>query len=274
MNLRSLLLTCLLLGCQGSSVFADVLIIAADFTNWTAEVRQSLTNSGFISGNIDTFDARVGTPSLGSLQAYDAVLVYSNYQFANRTTLGNVLANYVDQGGGVVEAPFASNNGVYGLRGRWTTQQYGVWGQGPVRTGNSLTLGTVYDPGHAIMAGVNSFDGGSNSWHSQVGPLTPDSELIADWSNGRGLVAVNTARAGRVVGLNFFPPSDQSRVDFWDSSTDGLRLLANALNFAGSANSVPEPGSLLVLSTLSGVLVGWGCLRRRRERSRNGPAEV
>src|SRR5688500_13131178 len=47
---------------------------------------------------VDVINARTSTPSLETLLAYDAVLVWSDFPFANPTVLGDVLADYVDQG--------------------------------------------------------------------------------------------------------------------------------------------------------------------------------
>ena len=50
------------------------------------------------------------TPSLAELNAFDAVMVWSNSTFQNSVLLGNNLANYVDGGGGVVLTMFAAKS--------------------------------------------------------------------------------------------------------------------------------------------------------------------
>jgi hypothetical protein len=55
----------------------------------------------------------------------------------------------------------------------------------------------------------------------------------AHWSNGQPLAGSKDDGAGRFVGLNFFPPSSDSRSDFWVSSTDGARLMSDALLWSG-----------------------------------------
>ena len=87
-------------------------------------------------------------------------------------------------------------------------------------------------PGNPLLAGVSSFDGGSSSFRNPTG-LAAGATQVAHWSDGTPLVAFK----GRVVGLNFFPPSSDVRSDFWKSSTDGVRLMTNALGatLAGSA---------------------------------------
>ena len=43
-----------------------------------------------------------------------------------------------------------------------------------------------------------------------------------------------------MVALNFYPPSSDARADFWDATTDGWVLQANALNFTCTT---PRPGT-------------------------------
>jgi hypothetical protein len=68
------------------------------------------------------------------------------------------------------------------------------------------------------------------------------------------LVATKQLTVGRVAALNFYPPSSNVRSDFWQSSTDGGLLMANALLWA--AGGIPlRIGSVTV--TDSTVSFGW-----------------
>ncbi len=51
---------------------------------------------------VDAFDARAATPDASLLAGYDAVLAYSASPFGDAAGLGDHLAAYHDQGGGVV----------------------------------------------------------------------------------------------------------------------------------------------------------------------------
>lgn len=176
------------------------------------------------------------TPSLATLETYQAVLVYSDCPFPDPTGLSNVLADYVDQGGTVVLATFALNNNGFGFSdGRLVTGGYLPITLGDQTGGADLTL--VPDaPGSPLLAGVNSFDGGSSSYHS-ASALAAGATLVAHWSgDGAPLVAYKAGpSAGMVVALNFYPPSSDIRSDFWNSSTDGVRLMTNALSFGAPA---------------------------------------
>lgn len=264
-NTRALGLSAALLTLAGpSSAFANALIIGAPGNPaWNIDVQSKIAATGLISGGVDVFNAATGTPTLGFLQGYSSVLFYSDTSFSNSTDLGDVLADYVDAGGGVVQATFSFWNSGIDISGRWRSGNYDVFVPGEQTSGSVLTLGTIYQPASPILAGVTSFNGGSSSYNNTVGGLNVGATLIADWSDGTHLIAENLSTfAGRIVGLNFYPPSSNARDDFWDANTDGALLMANALNHVASGNSsVPDGGSTLL--ALSGAVLLIVSFRRR-----------
>jgi hypothetical protein len=196
---------------------------------WNADVQTKINNTGLFT-QVDAFLG--GTPTLAQLQEYDAVLVYSDASFANPTAMGNVLADYVDSGGGVVLATFAFWNGNgLGIEGRIKTGGYLPFTTGSQAQPGNLALVAV-DAQHPILDGVASFNGGTSSYHNAPIAVTAGSTLVANWSNGQPLIATKTTTVGRVVGLNFYPPSSDVRGDFWRSNTDGGRIMGNALIYA------------------------------------------
>jgi hypothetical protein len=167
------------------------------------------------------------TPTLATLLQYRSVLVYSDCDFVDNGDLGDVLADYVDHGGHLVVATFAfwvSSEGL-GMGGRLSTGGYLPLTQGGQTSGTEMHL--VHDqPSSPLLAGVTSFDGGTSTYHNDPVSVATGAQLVAHWSgDGDPLIAVK----GRVVGLNFYPPSSDARPDFWKSSTDGVRLMTNAL---------------------------------------------
>ncbi len=217
-----------------------VLLLAADEPGLTSDVQAKLQATGRFS-QVDVIDARSATPTLAQLQAYDSILVWSDYLFADRTTLGNNLADYVDGGGGVVVAVFADAS--VSIGGRFYSDDYYAIEPGGQNEGAELTLGTIYNPNSPLMTGVSSFDGGTSSYHS-VGSVNAKAMRVADWSDGEPLVVTRIVNGVPRVDLSLWPPSSDARSDLWVDSTDGATLMANALQFV-HPSCVPVPASLL-----------------------------
>ena len=192
--------------------------------------------------SVTAIDVEVATPSLATLQQYDAVLVWTDENFADENAFGDVLAEYVDAGGGVVINTFAfvsdnsTNEADIGIMGDFRNNGYmPLDGNASLyATGTPLTM-TIIDGGHPIMADVSTFDGGAESWYNTNLTVENNGKLVANWSNGEPMIAFNEPTNGRVVGLNFFPPSSDNpdRPQFWQSNTDGTLIMTNALTWAG-----------------------------------------
>ncbi|MCP3916273.1 MAG: hypothetical protein GY711_12020 [bacterium] len=148
--------------------------------------------------------------------------------------LGNVLADYVDAGGGVVLAQFALTPARV-LEGRWD-QGYEVMLASPSQQGGNHSLGVVHLPGHPVMNGVSSFAGGSSSYRPTQSNLAPGAVLIADWTDGVPLV-VEGANPRR-IDLGFYPASSACSSNWWVETTDGDLLMANALLSAATIYSL------------------------------------
>ncbi len=218
-----------------------VAVYGAAPANRNEDVKQKLLGTGLFT-QVDTFFVTSGyaVPTLSQLQSYDAILVYSDNGFNDNVTMGNVLADYVDRGGSLVLATFVF----------WNTNALSI--QGRLKTGNYLpfTTGGQQSPGglglvkdlanHPILEGVTVFDGGGSSYHNVV-DLASGAILVAHWSNGRPLIGAKEMQNGRIVGLNFYPPSSDSESSFWASNTDGARLMANALRWAAWDNEPVKP---------------------------------
>ena len=223
------------------SAFAiDVAVYGApNSSSWNNDVVSKLQATG-------QFDSVTGvlvnstTPSVAAMSQYDAILVYSDgVGFQNPTSIGNNLADYVDQGGGVVIGVFSmhTSSGAITIQGRLRTGGYIPLTFGG-QSGSNLTM-TADIPSHDIMSGVSSVHGGSSSYH-HVSSVVSGATRVASWSNGRPLVAEWVPHSGgAVVGLNMFPPSSSARGDFWQASSDGDVLMANALTFVSDTGSPP-----------------------------------
>ncbi|MCH8271682.1 MAG: S8 family serine peptidase, partial [Candidatus Marinimicrobia bacterium] len=142
---------------------------------------------------VDGWDATSTLPTLSDLVGYDGVIVVNNCAYSQSIELGNVLADYVDTGGGLTLTIAGFYNG-WELMGRLADEGYIPFDLG-FTIGNA-SLGT-FDVTHPIMEGVLSADG-----FLIVSDLNASAtaEGIAFWDNGAALVATK----GNVVGVNVF----------------------------------------------------------------------
>ncbi len=244
--LKSLLTAAVLVSASAAAAQTRVAIVAA--ANFSVDSRYTdpqakLQGTGdFAAVDIIAVTGAGSTPTLATLLGYDAVIVWSNVDFADEAGLGDVLADYVDAGGGVVVAVFAntSTDPDRSLKGRWDAENYHIVPPAGGATTGRATLGDVLVPDHPIVEGVGIFDGGSSSFRPTTPLLTDHGVPIARWSDGRTLVAVSSRFPTR-VDLGMYPPSSDSSSSFWVAGTDGARLMANALLFAASAGAACRP---------------------------------
>jgi hypothetical protein len=230
-----------------------VLILHAEQLSAALDVVTKIRAKGSFSV-VDTFDLRVGTPTLEHLRKYEGVFLWLNYSAANLEALGNVLADYVDQGGGLVLAVYAlALNGSYStpfIGGRFNSANYWVLRPGSTSSNHdNLALGTVFLPDHPVMRGVTTFFG-NHSFRVLSPSLVSGGTKIAAWSDGSTLVATRVVSSGRRVDLNMYPPSSDINIgEYWESSTDGAKLMANALTYVASgvglrASIAPDAGTV------------------------------
>jgi hypothetical protein len=240
---------------RGYDIFsgATVAVLAAEATaSWNTDVTNKIMGVGSIP-RVDLIPVTAGNPvpTLAQLSSYPAVLVYSDNGFNNPVAMGNVLADYVDQGGGVVlNALVFAAGASYGMQGRLNAGGYLPFTTGSTASPGDFALATDL-PLHPILDGVSSFDGGMFSFQNSPIDIATGATLVAHWSNDQPLVSAMDITQGRVAGLNFFPPSSDARSDFWVAGTDGARLMANALLWSGR---VPPT----IISSPANQVVGAG----------------
>ena len=185
---------------------------------------------------VDIMDASLAEPTLDQLKAYQAVLVSNDSPFSDPAQLGNVLADYVDWGGGVILsiASFIHN---WEIKGRFLSGGYMPFnlGTGP---GPASSLGS-YDALHPIMSGVTTISG---DLLGQVA-LAAGAQLVASWANGQPLVATKGAH---VVAVNLY----YDYPGYWTG--DAPLLLHNAVAWAGGA------ARILSFDPASGVVAPGG----------------
>lgn len=147
-------------------------------------------------GQIDIYDAHLDTPTLAQLAAYDTIIVIANNAFANPTDVGDRLAEYVDDGGTVIQTVatfYDSSASGWSLQGRWINEGYSPL----IGSGDWFAFASLgdFDATHPIMQGVDE----AGDYFRQVMELAPDAELVATWSDDEFV-----ATKARVVALNTF----------------------------------------------------------------------
>lgn len=207
-------------------------LVNAESAVSVADVSDKLWDAGGMDA-IWNESAQTSTPTLAVLNTFDAVMVWSNFGYADGELLGDRLADFVDGGGGLVIAVFSIGLiGTGRLEGAVVQEPYlamdSTTNEQGVTESATLLLAT-----HPVFDGVASFDGPTRATTATV---PAGAHLIAEWSGGEPLAATRATVDGRIVALNFWPvSSDSNGFSGWDATTDGGAIMANALVWSTTA---------------------------------------
>jgi hypothetical protein len=208
-------------------------------SNFYLDVKTKLVDTGGFA-LVDTFDALQRTPTLSTLQAFDAVLISSDwhptYKIQSAAVLGDVLADYFDGGGAVIVMSMANSGSI--IQGRFGTASNGyILLDGAASWDNPASeLGTVFEMRSPLLVNVAAFKAGA-AWRSR-GAVLNGGIVVASWADGVPLI-VRGEKAGtrrRIVTLNFYPSSKTVRGDFWQG--DGAAIMKNAVFYSVSGAPV------------------------------------
>ena len=158
---------------------------------------------------------------------FDTVMVWTDGSLS--TSVGTNLNSFITAGGGLVICTFA--NASLSIQ-NFTYTNCPIVFPGNQSAGANLTLGT-YTSSDPLMNGVTSFNIGTSGYGAGSLTLQAGATSVASYSNGNNLVAKKTIGNARTVSLNFFPPSSTSRSDFWTATTDGGKMMTNAIMWSG-----------------------------------------
>jgi len=195
--------------------FNDLKILLLTSGGYPWEI-QSLIRSYPNISIVDVYDARLSTPTLNELLEYHSVIVMNNLTFNNPISIGDVLADFVDLGGGLIltNATFVSG---WEIRGRLLNEGYIPFniGHGPI---GYSTLGN-FSVSHPIMQRVSTAEADVLAYVT----VANDAELIAEWSSGFPFVAT---KGLSVVAVNIFVAEG----GYWTG--DIPLILCNAINWS------------------------------------------
>jgi len=162
-----------------------------------------------------------------SVSTYDCIFIFSDGNYSN-SSLGTNINNYVSSGGGLVISVFTIAS-VRLTNFTYTNCPVAFPGN-QTMTSSSLGSYTSSDP---LMNGVSTFNPGTSKYGAGGLTLNSGATTVASYNDGNILVAKQTIGSARTVALNFFPPSSTARSDFWTASTDGGKIMTNAIIWSG-----------------------------------------
>jgi hypothetical protein len=204
---------------------------------------QNVANWVQSTGTFSSVTAYDGTAkTLTDLQAYDAILFFSNSSGASDSNVGNVLADFADTGRRLVLATFVyANQGNNTLGGRIITDAISP----VVLAGSSLysTATMATNDGSAFFTGVSSLSG----YYRDTVTATNGAIVRATWTDGRPLLVTKN----NLVAITLFPDDGSGSV-----SGDYRKLFVNAL----TVGVIPEPSTYVLLALGGLALVA---VRRR-----------
>jgi subtilisin family serine protease len=234
-----------------SAVSTSVLILTPD--DDVSEIAAILNGFEDITATIFP-TASLPAITVSDLTPYDIVFTTNNTQWlqaggVSPVTIGDVLADYIDQGGKVIANQFAYSYDAWKMDGRFITEQYGPFTSSTTDAVVDVSLGTILAPEHPVAAGVSALT--YEGYVQNVG-LASGATAIAEWSNGELFLAANN----NVVALNMLPSLGNGDPLQWTG--DLPTIYQNAIHYLSGPGFIsvsPQegtiaPGDQLQLSVL------------------------
>jgi hypothetical protein len=202
------------------------LVAAADscFGNVRTDVQNLLPGT-----TVQSYDARTTPPALSTLQQYNAIITWGNNVYSTSTTWGDRLADYIDAGGTVIIATFATNNGEsYSPGGRFVTGGYmpDTYSSHTSYSGNyQFTNNAETDYNHPLLSGITPTTTFYSQYYSRITSsfLKSGTTQVAQYLTPSGNYEAVYFK-GRVIVLNFEPC-------YTNRDINANRLIANAFIF-------------------------------------------
>jgi MYXO-CTERM domain-containing protein len=214
----------------GLALGQDVAVLgASDVACGLGDVEASIGTTARLN-TVTSIDVAGSTPTLAQLAAYQAVLVFSDtVPFRDADALGDVLADYVDAGGGVVIAGRSFIPG-FAIGGRFVTDGYSPLTVDGVGIGGEQMQLEFDEASHATLSRVVRVYGGPNSTHATGLVEVPGATRVASWTDGEPFVVHKFMfNRGNTVALNFRPISSDCDPESWYIATDAEELMASSL---------------------------------------------
>ena len=222
---------------EENSLAGGLKILLITSGGYPSEIKDALLSFPDIQ-QVDIFDASGSTPTLNQVLPYQTIIAMDNTPYADPVAMGNVLADYVDAGRGLIltVATFASG---WEIKGRLLNDGYFPFnlGYGPA---GGASLGT-FNPSHPIMQGVTS------AYGDLLVDLTlaDGAELVASWNTSWPFIAT---KGKNVAAVNIYV----TEPGFWTG--DIPTILHNAAFWVGSCrwlSAEPDTGTIPAGSSMN-----------------------
>lgn len=201
-----------------------------------------------IFDKVDSVDMGVTAPTLATLQAYDALLLWADTSrgCGDPTGIGNVIAQYIDAGGGVVQMlPYYLNYSYSNISGDYYTRYALVNQTGSMSNLRGASLGTKLEM-HPILDGVSAIvTAGSLCYHRSslsAGDLRNGGRLVANWSDSRGMVVVGNPGGHNRVDINMYVTTTDTG-GCLDPKSNAYTLIGNSLAWVSNPLRA-QPGAV------------------------------
>lgn len=213
----------------------NVCILTPDVNAAAATLQTALQQ--FTDLTVDVLAEDLSTLQLSDLTPYHVVVMYNDLRWSSANTtaaaVGDILADYIDGGGKVVENMYTQSFDEWGFDGRYMTDGYSPLTTATADNWNPTELGTVHMASHPVMLGITAV--GQTSGVQNPGIAT-GADRIADWDDGSVMVAANE----NVVAINIMP-IDPQPAGTWTG--DMMVLYHNAIVWLGNPTDDAAPGA-------------------------------
>ena len=161
------------------------LILYADSDATMIRTKDSLLATGMFN-TLSTILVTSYVPTLEELLAFETILIWTNFGIGStRAGLGNVLADYVDNGGGLVVSMFANASASFSLGGRFMDEGYFLMAPGSY--GTTTPEVTILDNAHPIFNGIEVLNNPGGSFSLTGTTIVEGATLLASYDSGRPL---------------------------------------------------------------------------------------
>ena len=203
----------------------QVLLMSNNTSNndyFAGQIEPYVENMDFASWDIDQ------TPELTYLQQFDVILLQENGLTGNSANIGDILAEYVLDGGNLILSTFYwqdRTDGGFGTQGWGELELYDPL-YGDACDYAYQDLGTVLD--HPMTEGIDELN-----CYYRGGPtiLRDDATAVAWWSDGDPLIAYNQP-GGVITAITIFPAHGV----YSSFSGDFYELFSNAIYWTANAS--------------------------------------